>query len=230
MVFRDRADAGRRLAGLLLPYRSELCRVLGISRGGVRVAFEVHRALDARLDVWVARRVLAPGRPELSVGAVAEGGGVVLDTDLLRVTGLSHVEVMEQADSDAAEVRAEVQRLRGGLPPPNVRNCTVIVVDDGVLTGMTASAALRSLRESQSPRRLVFATPVASVAGLARVRREADEVRCLEEIPGLRTLGERYEDFRPLPDVEVMQLLQRGHEPVSSREVIDSTDTGGRWM
>jgi predicted phosphoribosyltransferase len=230
MAFRDRADAGRRLAGLLLPYREETCRVLGLSRGGVRVAFEVSRALNARLDVWVARRVTAPGRPALGVGGVAEGGGVVLDAGLLREAGLSSEEVVPAAEVAAEEVRAEVLRLRGGASLPTVGGCTVVLVDDGVMTGLTALAALRALRQMAPSRRLVFATPVASQVGLARLRGEADEVVCVERVPGLRALSERYEDFRPVPDVEVLRLLERARKPASSREVLEATDTGGWWM
>jgi len=229
MRFRDRADAGRQLAARLLPYRGESCLVLGIARGGVRVGFEVSRALGVRLEAWVARRLTAPGRPEFVVGGVSEGGTVLLDGEALRRAGLSEEEMALMAQDEALEVRAEVERLRAGRPLPNVRGCTAILVDDVALTGTTARVALRSLREAGA-RRLVFATPVASSRALERLRGEADAVVCVEEMPGLRQASEWYGDFRPLPDIEVLQLLRRGQEPPSSREMIEAADTGGVWI
>lgn len=229
MRFRDRADAGRQLATRLLPYRGESCRVFGMARGGVRVGLEVSRALGTRLEVWVARKVTAPGRPGLVVGGVAEFGAMLLEPETIEMAGLAQQEVVIQAQSEAAEVRAEVARLRGGLPLPNVRGCTVLLVDDVALTGTTARVAVRSLR-MMGARRVIFATPVASSYALARLRAEADAVVCVEEVPGLRSVDEWYEDFRPLPDIEVAQLLERGREPPTSREAIESTDTGGMWI
>lgn len=229
MRFRDRADAGRQLATRLLPYRGESCRVFGVARGGVRVGLEVSRALGTRLEVWVARRVTAPGRPALVVGGVAEGGAVLLDPESIEMAGLAQQEVIIQAQAETEEVRAEVARLRGGLPLPNVRGSTVLLVDDVALTGTTARVAVRSLR-MVGARRVIFATPVASSHALARLRAEADVVVCVEEVPGLRSVAEWYEDFRPVTELEVTQLLERGRETPTSREAIESTDTGGRWM
>lgn len=229
MRFRDRAEAGRQLATMLLPYRGESCLVLGMARGGVRVGFEVSRALSARLEVWVARRVVAPRRPDLVVGGVAEGGTVLLDAEAIREAGLTEGRVTRWAEDAAAEVRGEVERLRAGRPLPDVAGCTVILVDDVALSGTTARVALRSLRQARA-RRLIFATPVASERAMERLRGEADAVSCLEVVPGLRSVSERYADFRPVPDIEVLQLLQRGREPPSSREVIEAADTGGMWI
>jgi predicted phosphoribosyltransferase len=229
MRFRDRAEAGRQLASVLLPYRGESLRVLGMARGGVRVGIEVSRALSARLEVWVARRIVAPRRPDLVVGGVAEGGAVLLDVETLRAARLPEGMVARWAEEVATEVRDEVERLRDGRPPPDVRGCTVILVDDVALTGTTARVALRSLRQA-GPRRLIFAAPVASTTAMERLRREADAVSCLELVPGLRLVSEAYADARPVPELEVLQLLQRGREPPSSREVIESADTGGVWI
>lgn len=229
MRFRDRAEAGRQLATALLPYRGQTSLVLGLARGGVRVGFEVSRALSARLEVWVARRIVAPRRPDLVVGGVAEGGTVLLDVETLRGARLPESMVTRWAEDAAAEVRDEVDRLRDGRPLPNVRGCSVILVDDVALTGTTARVALRSLRQA-GPRRLIFATPVASTRALELLRREADTVSCLEMVPGLRSASEWYADFRPVPDIEVLQLLQRGREAPSSREVIEAADTGGVWI
>lgn len=227
MRFRDRADAGRRLAARLLPYRGGEVRVLGLARGGLRVAYEVAHALEAPLDVWVSRRIDVPGRMTV-LGAVSEGGGIYLDPDAMRGMGLPEVEARSLAQAEASEVDNQVQRLRG-TSEPSMSGCTVLLVDDGLVSGATAMAALQVLRR-QHPARLVLGVPVGTPRGLARVRPEADAVDCVEVLPAMRDVSEVYDDFRPLPDVELRQLLVRAREPVQPREVLESTDLGGFWM
>ncbi|MFP2934689.1 phosphoribosyltransferase, partial [Pyxidicoccus sp. 3LG] len=144
MRFRDRADAGRRLAARLLPYRGEQVRVLGLARGGMRVAYEVARALEAPLDLWVSRRLGVPGRP-LTLGAVSQGGGLFLDSDALRLSPIPEVEILSMARELSSEVADEVRRLRGG-GTPDVVGCVVLLVDDGLVSGASATAALEALR------------------------------------------------------------------------------------
>ncbi|WP_284663111.1 phosphoribosyltransferase family protein [Myxococcus sp. SDU36] len=227
MRFRDRADAGRRLAARLLPYRGGEVRVLGLARGGLRVAYEVAHALDAPLDVWVSRRMDVPGRMPV-LGAVSEGGGIYLDPDALRDLGLSEVEARSRARAEASEVDTQVQRLRG-TSEPSLSGATVLLVDDGLVSGATAVAALQVLRR-RHPARLVLGVPVGTPHGLARARPEADAVHCLEVLPAMRDASEAYDDFRPLPDVELRQLLVRAREPAQPRELLESTDLGGFWM
>jgi len=227
MRFRDRADAGRRLAARLLPYRGESVLVLGVARGGLRVAYEVAHALEAPLDVWVSRRIDGRGR-KVALGAVSEGGGIYLDLEALREVGMPEVEARSLAQAEAREVDDRVQRLRG-TPEPAVGGCTVLLVDDGLVSGVTALAALQTLRR-QRPARLVLGVPVGTPRGLARVRPAADGVQCVEVLPGMRTVAEAYDDFRPLPDAELRQLLVRAREPEQPREVLESTDRGGFWM
>ncbi|ATB51195.1 phosphoribosyltransferase [Corallococcus macrosporus] len=227
MRFRDRADAGRRLAARLLPYRGGEVRVLGLARGGLRVAYEVAHALEAPLDVWVSRRIDVPGRLPV-LGAVSEGGGISLDRDALQALGLAEVEARSLARAEASEVDNQVQRLRG-TSEPAVGGCTVLLVDDGLVSGATALAALQTLRRRR-PARLVLGVPVGTPHGLDRVRPAADAVHCLEVLPAMRDVAEAYDDFRPLPDVELRQLLVRAREPVQPREVLESTDLGGFWM
>lgn len=227
MRFRDRADAGRRLAARLLPYRGGEVRVLGLARGGLRVAYEVAHAMEAPLDVWVSRRIDVPGRMTV-LGAVSEGGGIYLDRDALRGLGLPEVEARSLARAEASEVDNQVQRLRG-TSEPAMGGFTVLLVDDGLVSGATAMAALQVLRR-QRPARLVLGVPVGTPHGLARVRPEADAVHCVEVLPAMRDVSEAYDDFRPLPDVELRQLLVRAREPVQPREVLESTDLGGFWM
>jgi predicted phosphoribosyltransferase len=227
MRFRDRADAGRQLAARLLPYRGAHARVLGVARGGLRVAFEVARALEAPLDVWGARRVGIPGRMT-TLGAVSEGGGLYLDPEAVRRLAMPEVALLALAREEAAEVEAQVQRLRG-RPTPELGGCLVLLVDDGLMTGATASAALQALRR-QRPGRLVLGAAVATPYALEVVRAAADAVHCVSTQPGLRALSEAYDDFRPLPDVDVRQLLERSRESGLPREVLESTDSGGFWM
>ncbi|WP_246357703.1 phosphoribosyltransferase [Pyxidicoccus fallax] len=227
MRFRDRADAGRHLAARLLTFRGVNARVLGLARGGLRVAYEVARALEAPLDIWGARRLSVPGRLT-TLGAVSEGGGLYLDRDTLRMSPIPEVELLSMARDEASDVETQIQRLRGG-PTPDLGGCVLLVVDDGVISGATAVAALQALRR-QRPGRLILSTPVATPRGLEVVRAHADAVHCLDIMPGLRTVSEAYDDFRPLPDVEVWQLLARARQPGLPREVLESTDTGGFWM
>jgi putative phosphoribosyl transferase len=208
MVFRDRIDAGRRLASALLRYRDEAPIVLGLPRGGVPVAYEVARALKAPLDIWVARKIGAPGNEELGLGAIAEGGETYLNEDLMADVGVTAGDVMEIAHRKAAEVDERVQRFRQGRPPPDLEGRTVIVVDDGIATGGTVLAALRAIRR-RHPRRLILAAPVASARTLESLRPEVDEVVCLDEAPNLLAVGAYYEDFRQTKEVDVSTLLER---------------------
>jgi putative phosphoribosyl transferase len=214
MLFRDRADAGRRLAFATRRHRDEAPVILALPRGGVPVAYEVARALSAPLDVWVVRKIGAPGHEELGLGAVAEGGETYLNEELMGELGLSLDDIADVVAHKTAEVNERVQRFRRGRPPPEIEGRTVILVDDGIATGGTVRAALRAIRR-QRPRRLVLAVPVAAGSTLASLRPEADEVICLEEDPYLAAIGAYYEDFRQTPDAEVSALLERARRSLA---------------
>lgn len=208
MLFRDRIDAGRRLATLLAPHRGTDGIVLGLPRGGVPVAFEVARALSLPLDVVVVRKLGAPIAPELGMGAVAEGGARYLDRAIVDTVGATSDEVAAITAREQATVERRVALWRAGRPLPDLTGKTAIVVDDGVATGGTMRAALRAVR-ALNPARLVLAVPVAPVDTLSDLEGEVDELVCCERLRTLHSIGEWYDDFTQVPDQIVTELLGR---------------------
>lgn len=205
-MFVDRADAGRRLGARLAGLAPGDPVVLGLARGGVVVAREVADALHAPLDVLVVRKLGHPAQPELALGALGEGGVVVVDEDLVRRLRVSPQTIESLVERESGVLEARVRRLRGERPLIEVRDRLVVVVDDGLATGSTARAALRVLR-ARGAARLVLAVPVGAPDTVARLRDDADEVVCLSEPPYFFAIGEHYEDFRPVEDDEVAALL-----------------------
>lgn len=212
--FRDRREAGQLLAAevLALPGLKEPI-VLALARGGVPVGFEVARALHSPLDVLVVRKLGAPGQEELALGAVALGGALYLNTDLIAEMQLPQRLVDEIRDHELAEVRRRNQRYRGERPWPNLRARSVIVVDDGAATGATAEAAIAALR-GQGPAEIIVALPVAPADTCARLRSAADRLVCLRAPELFLALGTWYLDFEQVSDEEVRDLLQRAAEAV----------------
>ena len=182
--------------------------VLALPRGGVPVAREVADTLAAPIDVLVTRKIGYPYQPELGVGAIAEGGEPVYDDEFLRRLGLSRADLGPVVARERAELDRRVRVYRGGRPPPDVAGRTVIVVDDGLATGVTARAALRSLR-SRSAGRTVLAVPVAAPSSAAAMVREADSVVALALPEAFRAVGEWYGSFGQLTDADVLELLGR---------------------
>lgn len=207
-VFRDREDAGRRLAVELAAYAPMHPIVLGLPRGGVPVAFEVARALHAPLDVWVARKVGVPWHPELGVGAVAEGGFVHLNQEIVNRIGLSRDRLADIVRGKQGEVEERVRLFRGDRPRPDLRDRVVIVVDDGIATGGTVRAVIRSIR-AQAPKAIVLAVPVAAPETLDAIAREVERIVCLRTPADLYAIGLWYADFRQVSDEEVARLLGR---------------------
>ncbi len=215
--FADRRDAGRRLAELLGDYRREDPIVVGIPRGGVPVAAEVARALGAPLDVVVVRKIGAPANPEYAIGAVAEGNVSVISDEAVRALGLGTAEleaVLGRAEGQLAE---RLTRFRAGCPPLAIAGRTVLLVDDGLATGRSAQAAVRSLRE-RGVGRVILAVPVAAPDSAHELRRWADEVVCVETPADLWAIGLWYEDFSPTSDEEVIALMAE-HGGALAREV-----------
>ncbi|MCG3755198.1 phosphoribosyltransferase [Amycolatopsis sp. Poz14] len=204
--FRDRADAGARLAAALACREWTDPVVFGLARGGLPVAAPVAEELDAPLELLVTRKISAPGQPELGLGAVAADGPPFFDRAGLRALGLTPEDIAGQVDHARTEARDQVRRYLGSRAPRSPAGHDVVVVDDGVATGGTAIAALRALR-SHAPLRLVFAAPVGAPPALDKLSREADEVVCLREPEEFRAVGEFYADFSPTSDEEVLALV-----------------------
>lgn len=206
--FADRREAGLRLAERLLPLAGEDPIVIGLPRGGIPVAEEIATALGAPLEILAVRKLGAPHNPEYGIGAIAEDGTRVLDSAALAALDIDSETLESMVERETAELRRRVGAYRGARPALPLAGRTVIVVDDGVATGVTDTAALRAARR-QGPRRLLLAIPVCARDSLSRLQGEADEVVCLVAPPLLYGVGQWYRDFSQVSDEEVIAALAR---------------------
>jgi erythromycin esterase-like protein/predicted phosphoribosyltransferase len=211
--FRDRREAGRRLAAKVAPYanRPDVV-VLGLPRGGVPVAYEVASALNAPLDVFIVRKLGIPGYEELAMGAVATGGVRVLNEELVKKLGIPEYLIEVVAAREQEELKRQERLYRGGLPPPDVLGRTVILVDDGLATGATMQAAIKALKQLD-PARIVVAVPIGSREACEELKAEADDVICAVTPEPFHAVGLWYEDFSQTTDEEVRALLARRRQP-----------------
>ncbi|OFX14624.1 MAG: hypothetical protein A2V59_03285 [Armatimonadetes bacterium RBG_19FT_COMBO_69_19] len=207
MTFRDRRDAGRRLAEALERYRSRRPYVLAIPRGGIVVGYEVAKALGAPLDVVVPRKLRAPYNPELAIGAVAHDGSVYYDTPLVGNLKVSEDYLQDEIAFQLEEIRRRLLAYRGERPQPDLTGQAAIVVDDGIATGSTMIAALRAVRR-MAPAVTVAAVPVAPPEGCENLRAEADEAICLYTPMLFYAVGQFYDDFEQTSDEEAIALLR----------------------
>jgi predicted phosphoribosyltransferase len=211
LIFHDRADAGRRLAMRLARYREENPSVIALPRGGVAVGYEIAHAFHAPLDVIVARKLGVPGREELGLGAIAPGGVRVLDEGIIDWFGISEAQLERIIARETAEMERRLRLYRGGDAPPEVTGRTVILADDGLATGVTARAAVLSLRQ-QNPRRLVLAVPVCAAETAEALRSQVDDLVCASTPLNFRAVGFWYEDFTQVTDEAVTVLLARARQ------------------
>lgn len=210
-VFADRADAGRRLAQHLLHFRGKNVIVLGLPRGGVRVAAEVARALGAPLDVIVVRKLGVPWQPEVAMGAIGEAGYEILDQSLIAHLGVDRLSLHAVEEREREVLEDRVHRLRAGRPPLDLTGRIAIIVDDGIATGATARVACQVARHLGAER-VVLAVPVAPPSAL-RALPDAGEVVCLTAPPSFAAVGAYYRDFTPTTDSEVTDLLEQSRAP-----------------
>jgi predicted phosphoribosyltransferase len=207
--FRNRTDAGRRLAEKLAAYANRPdVLVLALPRGGVPVGFEVARALGAPLDVFLVRKLGVPDYEELAMGAVATGGVRVLNDEIVRGLGISEHEVDAAAARELQELARRERLYRGDRPLPGIAGRTVILVDDGLATGATMRAAIAAVRQQQ-PARIVVAVPTASPDTCEALKAEADDLVCAMTPEPFLAVGHWYEDFTQTTDDEVRELLLR---------------------
>lgn len=207
--FANRREAGRLLADRLVQYaKREDVIVLGLPRGGVPVAYEIASALQARLDVFICRKLGLPGQEEMAIGAIASGGIRVLHEELATALGVSAQDLEVTVAKEEKELERRERLYRGGIAPLVLRDRIVILVDDGIATGSTIKAALLALRQLR-PVKIVVAVPVAPPSSLASLRSLADEVVCITVPESLYAISQFYEDFNQLTDEEVLALLTR---------------------
>lgn len=207
-MFADRLDAGRRLGARLEHLRNEPIVVLGLPRGGVPVAYEVARSLDAPLDVIVVRKLGVPFQPELGMGAIGEDGIRIVNDEIVRMTGVSESDLAAVEARERAELERRAKRFRGDRRRTALAGRVALIVDDGIATGSTARAACRVAR-AQGASRVVLAVPVAPVGWTARIGPDADEYVALDTPEAFWAIGQFYADFSQTSDDEVVECLAR---------------------
>jgi putative phosphoribosyl transferase len=206
-TFRDRREAGRVLAEQLMSYLGKNgVLVFGLARGGVPVAWEIAAALHAPLDVFLVRKLGVPRWSELAMGALASGGGLVINDNVISGLRVTDEQVREVIDSETAELIRREQAYRGGRPMADPRGKTVILVDDGIATGASMLAAVRAVRAG-GPQSIVVAVPVGPQATCRELAQEADDVVCATMPPAFEAVGQVYADFHQVSDDEVRGLL-----------------------
>jgi putative phosphoribosyl transferase len=210
MSFKNRSDAGRKLAARLAHYKGQPVVLLALPRGGVPVAAEVAAVLGAPIDLVLVRKIGVPMQPELAMGAVVDGDPpvVVRNEDVIRLAGVDEGSFQAVCDRELAEIERRRRLYLGGRNRIGVEGRVVIVIDDGIATGATTRAALRAIR-ARKPQKLILAVPVGPTDTIEAMREEADEVLCLEIYADFSAIGYFYDDFRQTTDQEVIDILAK---------------------
>jgi putative phosphoribosyl transferase len=220
MIYRNRIDAGRKLAQELVHYKDQPnVIVLALPRGGVPIGFEVAQALHAPLDIFLVRKLGVPGHEELAMGAIASGGVRVMNEQVMRMLPIPQKTVEAVAAEEERELARRERLYRDGRAAPDVRGKTVILVDDGLATGSTMRAAVMALRQL-GPERIVVAVPVGSPDTCEEFQREADEAVCASTPDPFYAVGYWYADFEQTTDEEVRELLARAAESFHASEPV----------
>ncbi len=208
MTYRDRYDAGRRLAARLAHHAGDpSVLVLGLPRGGVPVAAEVANALGAPLDVYVVRKLGVPDQRELAMGAVGSGGVRLMNERVVRASDVAPEAIEEVIREEERELGRRERDLRGERPAPEVEGRTIVLVDDGIATGSTMRAAIAALR-ARGARKVVVGVPIAASETCAELAEEVDEVVCVATPDPVRAISLWYDDFEQTTDAEVRRLVE----------------------
>lgn len=209
MNFINRVQAGQLLAKQLLKYKDAPdTLVLGLPRGGVVVSYEVAKALDLPMDINIVRKIGIPSNPELAVGALTASGTIYLNKPLMESMGLTVDMLTPIIETEKKEALRRLHTYRGDLPPLEIKDKTIILVDDGIATGATMRVAIQSVK-LHGAKKIIVAVPVGSSQEVSRLKREVDEVVCLHEPEEFWGIGHFYENFAPVADEEVVELMQR---------------------
>ena len=206
-MFLDRWDAGRQLARRLIKFQAQNPFVFAIPRGGVVVAEEIAKPLKAPLDLIIPRKIGSPANREMAIGAVTQDGSVMLDQSILAYMGIEEKDLSPQIEAEKKEINRRMTLYRGTPEPPKVEGKTIILVDDGIATGYTVLAAIKSLRKL-NPQKLILAVPVVPGDSADKFAREADEFVCLEAPEIFYAVGQFYHNFDQTTDQEVINILQ----------------------
>lgn len=206
MIFQDRYDAGRRLADALDKYRDEPVIVLALPRGGVIVGYEVANALHAPLNVIISRKIGAPGDPEFAIGAISENGEMAVNDEILSMYRIPQSYVTSEARRQMDEIKRRINLYRNGRPLPDLKDKTVILVDDGMATGSTMMAAAKAV-QAEKARKVVVAIPVAPPETVETFKKLVDEVVCLSSPEYFMGVGRWYVNFEQVSDEKVKEIL-----------------------
>jgi putative phosphoribosyl transferase len=213
-AFQDRQDAGRQLAEVLLSFRDEQPIVMALPNGGVVVGFEVARRLEAPLDVIVVRKLGAPHNPELGIGAIGPLGIRLLNARLIRELRITEAQVVEVTEREERTLIHRTQRYRGDRPMPDLSGKTVLIVDDGLATGVTARVAIEAARERDAAK-VILAVPVGAPDSVALLSPAVDKLICLRMPDDFKAVGHYYGSFRQVDDETVLDLLRRASPQMS---------------
>lgn len=214
MLYKDRHDAGIQLAEKLLKYKDEKPIIMALPRGGVILGYEVAKKLNAPLDITVARKIGAPSQPELGVGAIAPHGVRILNHGLIDSLGISELQIEQIIEKETMEMNRRLELYRGDLTPLDLYEKTVIVVDDGIATGVSDKAAVLSVKYLY-PKKVILAVPVCPINTAEKFRKYVDEFVCLNEPRDFYAVGTYYEHFDQVSDEEVITLLKEAGENIS---------------
>lgn len=207
-IFKNRADAGRQLAEKLLAHKPEQLLILALPRGGVPIGYEVAKKFEAPLDTVAVRKIGAPFNPEFGVGAVAQGNVVILDNEFLESLGLQKRDIDHIIDREIIEMERQTARYRSGEFSKNSKTKVIIIVDDGLATGVTARAAIESVSRRYKPAKIIFAAPICA-RDTAKAIGDFVNVVCVEAVDNLVAISYWYEEFYQMTDEEVVALLEK---------------------